>query len=242
MQKKAALFILLLISTAATIRAQYSLTPQLIGTSGGWTASGNYTLSASVGEVVTPTFSAVSYILTQGFQQPASSLVALTATVSASNPACAGAADGVARIVPLGGIPPYNYSWSNGATTSQISQLVAGTYYVTVTDAIGLTYSDSVIIDAGTGICDLHFYSGITPNGDGNNDFWAIDNIEDYQPNTVTILNRWGGAVWSIDNYNNTDRRWEGNDKQGNVLPAGTYFYLVEVNGQTTKGWVELTH
>ncbi|MGL5888375.1 MAG: gliding motility-associated C-terminal domain-containing protein, partial [Bacteroidia bacterium] len=193
------------------------------------------------GEVVTPTFSTFSYILTQGFQQPAASLVALTATVSSTNPGCSGASDGTARIVVLGGIPPYNCNWSNGATTSQISQLAAGTYYITVTDAIGLTYSDSVVVDAGTGICDLQFYSGITPNGDGNNDFWIIDNIEDYQPNTVSILNRWGGTVWSIENYNNNDRRWDGNDKQGNVLPAGTYFYLVEVNGQTTKGWVEIT-
>jgi gliding motility-associated-like protein len=241
MLKFTRLFLLLLMSTAADLRAQYSLTPQLIGTSGGWSTSGNYSLSASVGEVVIPTFSTVSYILTQGFQQPAASLVALTATVSSSNPACAGAADGVARITALGGIPPYNYSWSNGATTAQISQLGAGTYSVTVTDAIGLTYTDSVIIDAGTGICDLHFYSGITPNGDGNNDFWIIDNIEDYQPNTVTILNRWGSKVWSVENYNNDDRRWDGNDAQGNVLPAGTYFYLVEVNGQISKGWVELT-
>lgn len=41
-----------------------------------------------------------------------------------------------------GGIPPYTFQWSNGATTSSISGLAAGSYTVTVTDA----FLDSVSV------------------------------------------------------------------------------------------------
>ncbi len=41
-----------------------------------------------------------------------------------------------------GGIPPYTYLWSTGATTPNISGLVTGLYYVTITDAIGCSYTD----------------------------------------------------------------------------------------------------
>lgn len=53
---------------------------------------------------------------------------------------CFGAADGSIAIGPLqdhAGTPPYTYLWSTGATTAQISQLAAGTYAVTATDARG---------------------------------------------------------------------------------------------------------
>lgn len=43
--------------------------------------------------------------------------------------------DGTASVIAGGGTGPYDYSWSNGATTSNINGLSAGTYIVTVTDA-----------------------------------------------------------------------------------------------------------
>src|SRR4029078_6444500 len=45
-----------------------------------------------------------------------------------------------------GGVSPYTYSWSNAATTQDISGLVAGTYNVTVTDANGCKTTASVTI------------------------------------------------------------------------------------------------
>src|SRR6185369_1651604 len=48
---------------------------------------------------------------------------------------CFGGNNGTASASPSGGTPAYSYSWSNGANTSSISGLMAGTYSVTVTDA-----------------------------------------------------------------------------------------------------------
>ncbi len=49
--------------------------------------------------------------------------------------ACAGNASGRINLSVSGGIPPYRYTWSNGATVEDPDQLPAGDYHVTVTDA-----------------------------------------------------------------------------------------------------------
>lgn len=54
---------------------------------------------------------------------------------------CNGACDGSITLTPNGGTGPYTYAWSNGNTTNQATNLCAGNYYYTVTDANGCTYS-----------------------------------------------------------------------------------------------------
>lgn len=53
------------------------------------------------------------------------------------NPATCTLSDGGMTIVPSGGISPFTYSWSTGATTATVTDLPHGTYYVTVTDDSG---------------------------------------------------------------------------------------------------------
>ncbi|HFB99729.1 MAG TPA: hypothetical protein ENJ53_02880, partial [Phaeodactylibacter sp.] len=71
----------------------------------------------------------------------------LTATSTGTDVTTVGANDGTATANPSGGTAPYTYLWSNGATTPTISNLAAGTYTVTITDANGCTTTTTVIIN-----------------------------------------------------------------------------------------------
>lgn len=62
-----------------------------------------------------------------------------------------------------GGTAPYNYAWSNGATTSTISGVVPGTYIVTVTDFAGCTATASSPISVQNSIPDLTKFD-VLPN------------------------------------------------------------------------------
>jgi hypothetical protein len=59
---------------------------------------------------------------------------------------CHGGNDGEAEVHVAGGTAPFTYLWSNGATTLDLTDLEAGTYSVTVTDAIGCTKRGHITI------------------------------------------------------------------------------------------------
>ena len=74
---------------------------------------------------------------------------------------------------------------------------------------------------------------GFSPNGDGVYDVFAILNLKGLNAN-VQIYNRWGNLVYSNENYQND---WSGIANQGLVLygeelPAGTYFYIIQIEGE----------
>ncbi len=221
-----------------------TITPVLIGSCGWFSSNGNFQLSMTVGEVMVPTTNNGNFILTQGFQQPSpNTLLSLSATTVFSNVTCLNANDGIGEVTPLGGAAPYQYQWSSNPndTLPRADSLAPGIYYVTVTDAGGLQYVDSIQIAESPGLCGVHFYNGLTPNGDGANEYWHVDYLELFTPNTVQIYNRWGVLVWKGENYDNQSVRFDGRDQNGAELADGTYFYLVTAGGQSAKGWIELT-
>ena len=61
--------------------------------------------------------------------------VCLDASGVVTNATCNGSNTGAVNLTVTGGVPPYTYSWSNGATTQDITGVAAGTYTVTVTAA-----------------------------------------------------------------------------------------------------------
>ncbi|MGZ3904221.1 MAG: T9SS type A sorting domain-containing protein [Bacteroidia bacterium] len=71
----------------------------------------------------------------------------ITGTMSSTNVLCNGMCNGSATITASGGSGGYTYNWvPSGGTTTSISSQCPGTYTATVTDAIGCTYSGSVMI------------------------------------------------------------------------------------------------
>jgi hypothetical protein len=70
---------------------------------------------------------------------------AITVNANGQNATC-GLSNGTATLTISGGVAPYTYLWSNGATTQNLSNLAAGTYTATVTDNAGCIGNASVTI------------------------------------------------------------------------------------------------
>ena len=79
----------------------------------------------------------------------------------------------------------------------------------------------------------LLLYNVITPNGDGLNDVFYIDNVALYPGNSLTIFDRWGRQVYAARDYRNT---WGGEQ-----AAPGTHYYLFRLaDGTQYKGWFEI--
>ena len=72
---------------------------------------------------------------------------------------------------------------------------------------------------------NLTIYDAFSPNGDGINDYWDIDNAQYYPDIIVEVFSRWGEKVFSSEGYSD-DKRWDGTYK-GKEAPIGTYYYVV---------------
>ncbi|MBB1149409.1 MULTISPECIES: gliding motility-associated C-terminal domain-containing protein [unclassified Myroides] len=84
---------------------------------------------------------------------------------------------------------------------------------------------------------DIVIYNLVTPDGDGKNDYFIIDNIKNYPNNKVEIFNRWGSRVYETRGY---DPNGDGSSNvfrgysegkatidKGSKLPSGTYYYVI---------------
>ncbi len=70
----------------------------------------------------------------------------LSASISGTNPSCYGENNGTATVYPSNNNSPYSYLWNTGSTEQSISNLTAGTYTVTVTDACGASVVKTIIL------------------------------------------------------------------------------------------------
>ena len=71
---------------------------------------------------------------------------ALTIAILGTNILCNGDATGAADLTVSGGTTGYTFAWEGGATTEDVSGLVADTYTIVVTDANGCTISGNVTL------------------------------------------------------------------------------------------------
>ena len=87
---------------------------------------------------------------------------------------CADSCTGTAAVNVTGGVPPYYYNWSTGATSNQITQICAGEISVTVTDNVDSIVVDSAIILQPTAVTHAFIIRNPACNGD-------IDGLVDVQ-------------------------------------------------------------
>ena len=73
---------------------------------------------------------------------------------------------------------------------------------------------------------------------------WIIDLFfyEQNSINTVTIFNRWGDVIKSIENYDNISAYWDGTNTNDQPMPSGTYFFTIEVPSEQIRcsNWVQI--
>ncbi|MES2837318.1 MAG: gliding motility-associated C-terminal domain-containing protein [Bacteroidota bacterium] len=231
---------LFFISVAFVAKAQVQLTPVVVGSTGTFSEPSFGSVTSTVGEPITTTLSANNKHLTQGFNQPNNTL---KFTITGVNATCFGGENGSAFVEITSGKEPFTVEWlpTNQKADTAIG-LREGKHVVVVTDANGRTKRDSVEILADSPVpCEIKIYSGFSPNGDGANENWAIDNILLYPDNSVKIFTRWGEKIWDATNYDNSTVVWDGKSNLGTNLPEGTYFYMVEINKTKYEGWVQLS-
>ena len=191
-------------------------------------------LSLSSG-ILTPSFSENTY----GYSAPvtngtASITLTPTAVVSASTITVNG-------ITVASGSPSGAIALNTGANTLTIivTRAMPGDNDVyepvSVDNPTGVGVQNFEPLLANDGIL---VHQGVSPNGDGIDDFLQIDNITNYPDNKLMIMNRNGMLVYETKGYDNATRVFDGHsNKNGRMQLPGTYLYELDyaINGVTRR-------
>ena len=112
-----------------------------------WNGTGaqpNATLTGVSAGTVNVTITDANCSATATFSITEPTAVVIT-PLNQTNVSCFGGNNGAVNLSASGGTSPYTFSWSNGATTQNVSLLSAGIYSVVITDNNNCTYSVNAI-------------------------------------------------------------------------------------------------
>jgi len=142
-----------------------------------------------------------------------------------------GSGSGTPFWIPVSGL-------SNPAIFNPVATPTVTTAYVlVVTGFFSCLNADTVLV-----IVDQPVFNGtvstyFSPNGDGINDNWYIQNIQAYPDNEVFVYNIYGNEVYTKKGYAND---WKGT-YNGSDLPDGTYYYVLKFDtGKLQKGSLDI--
>jgi gliding motility-associated-like protein len=127
---------------------------------------------------------------------------------------------------------PYSYAWINEqdgivGNELELKNVAPGRYLLRVTDFYNCVQISPLIDFTDIGKKALVVPNSISPNGDGINDTWKIQGVENYSNADFSVFNRYGERVFYSRGYvlefggNVTDRH----------LPAGVYYYVIDLKG-----------
>ena len=161
---------------------------------------------------------------------------------STRNVKCCGDNSGAIFISVTGGVEPYNYEWSNGATTQDIENLVLGVYTVNVTDANGcivstpdnMTLYEQVVSKGKFTTRDINFdvaKSTIKPES-----FTTINRI-------ATFMKEHPGISFRIDGHTDSDGSDAFNQKlsedRSKAIRSALIKFGIHESRLESKGWGE---
>lgn len=127
-----------------------------------------------------------------------------------------------------GGTPDFTYMIGNkqveATSDYTIENLTYGTNAFRVTDQNGCTAIDTFSLEP----LPVKPSEIISPNGDGIDDYWIIENIDVYPTATVRVFDRFGKLIYEQQgNYENTPFDGRCN---GNLLPSTDYWYEIDID------------
>lgn len=137
---------------------------------------------------------------------------------------------------------PVTYNWSPNqflndpaVANAQASPPSDFTYTLTITSDKGCTTSDDVFVKLLKSLVIPNIFS---PNGDGINDRWVIEHLDNYPGSVVQLYNRYGQMIHRFIGYTTP---WDGKIK-GADAPVGTYYYIIDPkNGRKPlTGYVDI--
>ncbi|MFN5440346.1 MAG: beta strand repeat-containing protein, partial [Flavobacteriia bacterium] len=173
---------------------------------------------------------------------------------NSSSVLCNGGTNGSANVYALDGTPTYTYLWSNGATTSSITGLAAGTYTATVTDLNGCTDTYTAVVNQPSAITITASQTDITCNGltngaidatpaGGTSPFtyqWQKNGSNYASTQDLTGLGLGTYVLTVTDNNGCTGTSSSYSISQPSVLTLSTTQVNVDCNGNST-GSIDLT-
>ena len=118
---------------------------------------------------------------------------------------------------------PHTGLSDTAASNPVASPTVTTTYTVYVKNSNGCVASDTVSVII---LPVFVIPNGFSPNGDGINDMWQMDNIYLFPNVEVEVYNRWGEQLFYSKGYNTP---WNGTYR-GTPVPVGTYYYIIRLN------------
>lgn len=118
--------------------------------------------------------------------------------------------------------------------------LTAGDYYITQFNLFGCESINALNVHMS---CFPNIPDAFSPNNDGFNDYFNIQNLYDiFIDHKLKIFNRYGTLIFEGDNLN----KWYGNTiNSDEKVPVGTYFYKLNLNNSkkdVITGWVYLNY
>lgn len=124
-----------------------------------------------------------------------------------------------------------NFLWSTGNSEQAITVHAPGSYSVEARNGECRSIATCHIED-----CAYEFYlpNAFTPNGDGLNDVFYLNNTEDIVEFDICIYNRWGELVFHTLDPN---FGWDGT-RNGNIVPDGVYNYVIKLVIKTGKPYL----
>ncbi|NQX90661.1 MAG: gliding motility-associated C-terminal domain-containing protein [Flavobacteriales bacterium] len=238
------LFFTLISLAIFSIGQSQTISRQVISSTGNQTSNGSYT----VGQIEFSTISSNGITLTQGFQQPED--IEEEEIINEANfdlvfPECFLSSSIIEiQLVDFicdGEIPEVSL---NGAILSEPYSIpidqTANIELVYPNEQCNVTLEVNTSAPPGLEPCGFKIPTLITPNNDMVNDQWQLVNASSEPNSQVSIYSKWGEEVYRYNGEDIQQASWDGSDLSGDALPAGVYFYLLELGDQQFKGTINL--